>query len=692
MKYTFWSLLNDTDLNLNKIEIPIIQRDYVQGRIGEEIIRDNFVEFLVNNIVTGNKVEVDFIYGSILNSSNQKVFIPVDGQQRLTTLFLLHWYIALHEKKLTPATQNILCKFNYETRPSTSQFCKNILFEEITEEGGSLVDRIKNSNWYDNEWDHDNSISAMLNVIMAFSSCSNLNTNLGSLFEGLINDELVSFYFVSLDDFGLTENIYLRMNARGKILTDFENFKSEFYKYIQDSEFASEIKDSIEYKWVESLWGYRKDNEFVIDAPFMNYLAFITEMLYFKESEFRADRYENNFCDFRVLRKIYSKPENVAFLKYALDIIPEIKKMTASVIPWSDNDSLSSILRKIAKGEKNDDVHIILLYSALTYLYNNGCEDSFGDFIRVVRNLFVNTADRSRREWSRILGSISKLISKKPVLELLLTDIVLEGFFVPQRNEEVFKAKLLLSNNGSVCKKLICEAENTVLQGNITSLIAASYCSSEQDISNFKISDADFTTFDSDMFAVLFKGYKNIAIKDFNGVWGDLLITSVYIHQSWGRLIYADSYKKSNGLMMWNREYVLSQKTLDDFIIDQEKAFIKLMMMKYNNTLEESTNVREQLYIYYIISRRLLNISIESFFSNGYNFGWLEKETGYTSIFTHGIEGDNWFSKVNPIFQTYPSQFRYNCGLQSKNALNVEVVGNGRPKFVFEKLAEWAKS
>ena len=93
-KHTFWSLINKYD----KIEVPIIQRDYAQGRDTFEAkrIRKKFInEVLVNALVNNSNIELDFVYGSIIEEKNgddkRKIFIPLDGQQRLTTLFLLHW-------------------------------------------------------------------------------------------------------------------------------------------------------------------------------------------------------------------------------------------------------------------------------------------------------------------------------------------------------------------------------------------------------------------------------------------------------------------------------------------------------------------------------------------------------------------------------------------------------------------------
>lgn len=158
--------------------------------------------------------------------------------------------------------------------------------------------------------------------------------------------DLVTFYFTDLDQFGLTENLYIRMNARGKMLSEFENFKSEFSKIIRyNQSLLEEVKDKIEYDWVDNLWDYRNDGSFIIDIPFMAYLSFITEMLYFRNAEFRANSYETNFLDFKVLKEIYSEEENLKFLIFSFDFIKEVKELNQSVL-WS-GESLHSILRDI---------------------------------------------------------------------------------------------------------------------------------------------------------------------------------------------------------------------------------------------------------------------------------------------------------------------------------------------------------
>src|SRR5262245_34667894 len=81
-----------------RIEVPLIQRDYAQGRDTEKEVRDDFLRALHRALtITTEKyssaLNLDFIYGSIEQGESGD-FLPLDGQQRLTTLFLLHWYLS----------------------------------------------------------------------------------------------------------------------------------------------------------------------------------------------------------------------------------------------------------------------------------------------------------------------------------------------------------------------------------------------------------------------------------------------------------------------------------------------------------------------------------------------------------------------------------------------------------------------
>ena len=96
-KYTLLNFLKEDNTSLISIEIPIIQRDYAQGRSDKRSkeIRETFLKTLIRAIEEKVPLELDFVYGK---RDKNKVFL-LDGQQRITTLYLLHWYIAQRIRK-----------------------------------------------------------------------------------------------------------------------------------------------------------------------------------------------------------------------------------------------------------------------------------------------------------------------------------------------------------------------------------------------------------------------------------------------------------------------------------------------------------------------------------------------------------------------------------------------------------------
>lgn len=707
-KHTFWTLCQYYD----KIEIPIIQRDYAQGRNTKSAstIRFNFSQYLINALCSHNEVELDFIYGSTeeAEDDNKKantVFIPLDGQQRLTTLYLLHWYIAAKEGRLDDA-RDILSKFTYETRPSAHDFCKNLITFEYCE---NIAETIKDCVWYNDSWHQDQTVDGMIRMLDTFEQNEQLNAHTEPLFDKLIdtNNLLISFHFVPLEEFGLTEQLYVRMNARGKMLSEFENFKSEFYKIISYSPKSSaKFKDCIEYKWVDNLWEYRgKDKEqrqlYTIDEPFMYYLAYITDILYHQDDtvknkhnnqiKYNSDQQNNNFDIYRI---VYSKQENLDFLIFAIDEIYYIKSLNHKIL-WDDKmNSVSQILRHILTGQSVDITPILVLYATIYYKYRVSEDNNILNYIRVIRNITENTDDKSRREWSKIIKSINELASNDVYSLLMQADAneLMEGFHIPQRQEEILKAHII--KHVPDAKNIIHESEDNVdLEGNISCLLKASYSENAENISSTEISQLNSKEFNIRKFRDIYNSYKLVSEDDFNLIWGDLINSTVYTQEPWGRLNYHWDYRKHDATMQLVFNYYTmgynTNMSITDFAILIEKEFVKNLVNEIP-LLNEVNNVKHQLYLYYILTVRVMGWDRNDFFRWKYNFGWLAKEKNYTSIFTNGIKGDNYYEHSNPIFQTYNSQFRYNLGLNPENTPKIELVGTGRKNKPFEHLLEWA--
>ena len=280
-KTTFWNFLKN-----NYIEIPIIQRDYAQGRLGKENLRKNFLSDLKKALsneppYTDSEMKLDFIYGS---TENGRLY-PLDGQQRLTTLWLLHWYIALRAGMLNEDNCAILRRFTYETRISSREFCKNLCVPDYFEpfDGVNIVDFITKQTWFYSAWKQDPTIQSMLRMLsgtktadkkgediidgieelFACPSLCDLDGNKCVLIKTFdtywkkltveLKDEWtcpIVFYNLSLHDFGLSDDLYIKMNARGKQLTSFENFKADLIGYItkRADEDTRENKQQKEWK------------------------------------------------------------------------------------------------------------------------------------------------------------------------------------------------------------------------------------------------------------------------------------------------------------------------------------------------------------------------------------------------------------------------------------------------------------
>lgn len=695
-KHTLISLCAEYD----KVEIPIIQRDYAQGRQEQERLRNKFVDYIVNSLENQEGIELDFVYGNVrhdilTDNSNVTTFIPIDGQQRLTTLWLLHWFLSVKEGCLNEM-KSILEKFIYETRPMAHSFCHHLMVEDFPKgEITTISDYLEDQCWFDDEWLNDGSVQGMIQMIKTFENkkaLTNSSIKLDQLKEPLNN---ISFFFVPLEDFGLSNELYIRMNARGKILTNFENFKSEFYKIIRDYPQIETIKDKIEYTWVNIFWPHRKKHIFVIDTCFMNYLGFVSKMLFLQQAKTRDDKgYPEDFLNNDILKHLYSNNSNTDFLQYSIDIIPELSKEFGNNLLWEkDKTSLADILSSAINGDSLSIDKQIILFSALVFIkkYRTTYKPHLADFLRTIRNLIFNTLDKSEREWPRILNSVNKLCANLNIYETLSKPgFNLEGFRDAQCQEEHFKSLAIANPN---LKELFIEIENNEnLCGNIKTLIAGVYESTENKINDFILSDDLALKMDINRLKSIYELYTTFAKDSFDKIWGDLIDSLLYTHNKpSGRLEYDSNYQKNPSIIAFIISYLDSKNNdIQSFIISEEKKYVRKLQLN-GECLSDIRNPKVQLKLLFIISCRLMQCDYVDFFkSDGYQFGWLSKETGFMSLFKSGIEDDLWFATTNPIFQTYRSQFRYNGGLNEAHTLPPEIVGNGKPKNVWRKLKDWS--
>ena len=488
------------------IEIPAIQRDYVQGRgftIEEQDKREAFVTKLINAISseTNKPCHLEFIYGSV-NATSQN-FIPLDGQQRLTTLFLLHWVVwnmsSEEAKKYYPI--NAISGFKYETRLSSLAFCQNIVSRELLHVEGAknLGQKLKGQPWFSEDWKYDPTIIAMISMINFIEEKLQKYSieDISAMLERLCSDSnVISFDELNMTDYDLTDSLYIKMNARGKQLTPFENWKAEFIKFLE-TDFGEEeyikadksrksesysYKDyfcySIEHQWTDLFWTYLKEDYLnlkgkktqeqypCIDKMFMNLFDFLCMYHYYVQGN-KEDYYKANAS---CKRAIWQNKEFVNCLFGAVDSLYRINHSTFfdelfyisnEELPLDNKHRRVRLFRTrqcnlfklcVDNGASMELTDILLFYALLAYCEKNtvlNVDDTLKSYMRNVRNYFESDIQNIRTrttvqlnlrlsEFGKYDTGIKELMESPDTL-MSFSDCIIDDCSLSHGNTQVFK-------------------------------------------------------------------------------------------------------------------------------------------------------------------------------------------------------------------------------------------------------------
>ena len=376
-----------------KISIPIIQRDYAQGRKDAASIRDKFLDEIFNRLNKEENLFLDFVYGSIEGDK----FIPIDGQQRLTTLFLLHLYFAKKEKKEC----EYLKGFTYETRSSSREFCEKLVDAVIDFDKGEISADIKNSSWFMPFWENDPTVKSMLVMIDAIHDKFKNFTFYDRL-------ENIKFSFLELKEFGLTDDLYIKMNARGKPLSEFENFKAEFEK-----ELSQEIKAKLDNQWLDLFWGLKDSDKKGIDLSSIDkrYMAFFDgvalNFAIFKQEIKDVEEAKN----FKTLDFFLNNKETI---EYIIKILDELCK-----VPNRE------LLKNFTDTSKDITYETRAKFFALSmFLINFGAQKLGGDFYK---------------EYERMTSNVARDFNIDSILKLRQVFEFINEICETCKNEDIFK-------------------------------------------------------------------------------------------------------------------------------------------------------------------------------------------------------------------------------------------------------------
>ncbi|WP_297206866.1 DUF262 domain-containing protein [uncultured Brachyspira sp.] len=481
------------------ILIPAMQRDYVQGRMcgdKEENVIKNFISYLKEALLNKKQCELDFIYG--VKKDNK--YIILDGQQRITTLFLLYWYLAQKSDKMEKFREKFTLKENdilksklqYEVRASSLDFCNAIVNKDLYSDfnnGENISNIIKNKNWFMYLWYYDPTIKAMLNTMDVIHSQFKDFKDIGCIFDDLIKneDKLISFQFLDLEDksMSLSDDIYIKMNSTGIPLTAFENFKAKLEQYLNGVQLQYKIVDKcfnlreyfsrkIDTDWSDFFLSYCKDDEKLFDEKVMNIFHNIFyneyyEKIYSKDNKDNKEDYFNNkeeqvlyFEDYYCSKVI--NEESIKEITVFLDCLVKMKDFFDKYNKYGRYD-ISQNLGKILNNNVTfmDRINFAALYRYIIKYSDKILDDdntiiyNFNEFMRVIVNYTENT-DSTKDNYIRDIKVIDEFIKNSDNILEFIKNTDIKYFDVYQREEEKIKA-YLITENEELWKNRIIEME-----------------------------------------------------------------------------------------------------------------------------------------------------------------------------------------------------------------------------------------
>lgn len=449
------------------VEIPILQRDYAQGRLdlqtkGINRKGENFIRELFNALREEKGLCMDIIYGSIETRDDdhpeEKTFIPLDGQQRLTTLWLLHWYLSQWEER-SEEIAPLLQRFTYATRSTARDFCQRLCSLRLTQdELANPLEYFSERMWFTSKYSYDPTIQAMLNMLNAIAKEQHKQPVSFDLLESL------QFRSFDIGAYELTDELYIKMNRRGKQLESIENLKADFVGYLKKIGHDFSKPDSydrkLDHEWADMAWGRRENEDFDI-----RYLRLFNRYFYNlwimdnppgEKEKSSTPEYLNlhftgtDYRGFEAYEKILSAKENriehmVRFFNF-LASDRGIQYSNYLRNPWRDKEQ-KLVYPYLLDVERLSMLDRIALYALMLYVDNASDEDlqiseHYEAWMRVVWNLIADPKLRSYQAQRRYMLLLAQLAPYSTTIESFLISTDIEKIGISSTGDEKARLKL----------------------------------------------------------------------------------------------------------------------------------------------------------------------------------------------------------------------------------------------------------
>ena len=268
-KYNIKELFSNK--NIEAVVVPEIQRDYVWGteqvegllksifedycifektneKINITIKEDRFLEKTLTEYYKTIKynTSIGFIYAYSDFEYPNKYFL-IDGQQRLTTIYLLLVVIASEDEDFRNKFSKLYFKngksfIEYRVREASLLFLNQSIAHTIEKKDTKLEEQY----WYYSFYKNDKTIQSIINNLNTIKNFLSENVQSISSFKEYVLNHVQFWYFdTNISEQG--EELYIYMNARGERMQSNENLKAELLANV----ISQDDKDQWGIKWEE---------------------------------------------------------------------------------------------------------------------------------------------------------------------------------------------------------------------------------------------------------------------------------------------------------------------------------------------------------------------------------------------------------------------------------------------------------
>lgn len=288
-----------------KIIIPDLQRDYCWGDKNHGSEKTELVSGFIMSLIElfNNNGNMDHQLGMIYAYENPINHIQLcDGQQRLTTLYLL---MGMLYKSITSEPKNEIQDFlmsdfeftkddkeprlQYAIRESTLYFLSDLVCEFFFKDNIQAAD-IKKANWYFTEYNFDPTIQSMLSAIKIIEDITNKITNHYEFAKFLLHQ--IKFFYFDMVNRQHGEEMFVVINTTGAPLTPTENLKPVLVGAAIDENKQKEAGDIWE-RWEKWFWLNRLDAEHEADVGLNQFLIWYWQIKLKQESDWSKGKKEN---------------------------------------------------------------------------------------------------------------------------------------------------------------------------------------------------------------------------------------------------------------------------------------------------------------------------------------------------------------------------------------------------------------